>query len=165
MTMSATKPPPEVHPAAAALLRHAVATLAYRSAKVLRDAPEGFCKFQAGEGVRTPVEILAHMGDLLDWALSVAEGAPEWNPAEPQGWDGERERYFAALAALDAFLSSDSPLQRLPERILQAPIADALTHTGQLALLRRLAGSPIASENYYVAPIAGGQVGPDQGGA
>ena len=144
------------------MLRHAVATLAYRSAKAVRDAPEGFCKFKAGEGIRTPVEILAHMGDLLDWALSIANGAPSWTPATPQPWDHERARYFAALAALDARLASPEPLGRKPERILQAPIVDAMTHVGQLTLLRRMAGSPIRAENYYVAPIKAGRVGLDQ---
>ena len=153
----------ESSPDSVALLRHAVATLAYRSAKALRDAPEGFGEFSPGDGLRTPVQVLAHMGDLLDWALSIANGAPKWAPAAPQHWDKECERYFAALAALDERLASAEPLGRKPERLLQAPIADALTHTGQLTMLRRLAGSPIRAENYYVAPIQAGRVGPDQG--
>ncbi|MEZ5366600.1 MAG: hypothetical protein R2748_30740 [Bryobacterales bacterium] len=144
------------------MLRHAVATLAYRSGKALRDAPEGFGDFQAGSGARTPVEILAHMGDLLEWALSIADGKPNWGPAAPQSWDKECKRYFSALAAFDARLASHEPIQRTPERLLQAPVADALTHTGQLTLMRRMAGSPVRGENYYVAPIAAGKVGPDQ---
>jgi hypothetical protein len=161
--MSETKPPPRVDPAAQALLRHALATLAYRSAKTLRGAPEGFGDFRAFEGARTPVEILAHMGDLLDWGLSVADGEPKWTSSKPLAWEQECDRYFATLKALDQRLAAREPIQRRPERIFQAPIADALTHTGQLALLRRLYGSPIRGENYYVAPITAGRVGPDQG--
>ena len=150
-------------PPAVALLRHAVATLAYRSAKTLRDAPEGFCKFRASEGTRTPVEIRAHMGDLLDWALSVADGAPKFSSSAPMPWAQECARYFDALEAIDQRLGSGQELQRRPERIFQGPIADALTHTGQIALLRRMFGSPMRGENYYVAPITPGRVGMEQG--
>ena len=160
MTSTPEKPGPVT--TAAHLLRHAVATLAYRSAKVLRNAPEAFGEYRASEGSRTPVEILAHMSDLLDWALSLAEGAPEWHDTPPTDWRTECQRYFAALAALDERLGSAEELGRGAERIFQAPIADALAHTGQLALLRRQVGSPVRGENYYVASITAGQVGPDQ---
>ena len=149
-------------PESLALLRHTVSTLAYRSAKALRDVPAGFADFRAGEGTRTPLQILAHMGDLLDWALSVAQGAPNWSPEEPLSWEGECARYFSKLEALDGFMASAEQLGRRPEKIFQAPIADALAHTGQLTLLRRLAGAPIRGENYYVAPIQLGRVGADQ---
>lgn len=154
---------PEIAPQSMALLRHTVATLAYRSAKALRGAPDGFASFQPSQTIRTPVEILAHMGDLIEWALTIAEGTPKWKNSTPLTWEQECGRYFGALEALDRYLASDQPLHRRPERIFQAPIADALTHTGQIALLRRMAGSPVRGENYYVAPVEVGRVGADQG--
>jgi hypothetical protein len=142
------------------LLRHALATLAYRTTRTLERAPKAYATF-AGAG-RRPVEILAHMGDLFDWALTIAEGHPAWRDSAPLEWPLEQKRFFAALAAFDAYLASDAPLHASVERLFQGPVADALTHTGQLAMLRRLAGSPIHGENYFVATIAAGQVGPDQ---
>ena len=144
------------------LLRHTIATLAYRAAKPLRDAPESFCKFQPAEGARTAVEILAHMGDLFDWALSAVEGKERWHSSEPQPWREETERFFAALAAFDAYLASDAPMHVPAEKLFQAPIADALTHVGQIALMRRLAEAPVRAENYLVAQIAVGAVGANQ---
>jgi hypothetical protein len=138
------------------LLRHALATLAYRTTRAIENAPESFAEFD-GAG-RRPVEILAHMGDLFDWALSMAQGNPSWHNSERLAWPEEQHRFFAALKAFDAFLASDSELSAPIERLFQGPIADALTHTGQLAMLRRLAGAPIRGENYYVASIAAGQV-------
>jgi hypothetical protein len=138
------------------LLRHTLATLAYRTTRAIENAPESFADFD-GAG-RRPVEILAHMGDLFDWALSIAQGKPAWHDSEPVAWPEEQQRFFAALGAFDAFLASDSKLSAPIERLFQGPIADALTHAGQLAMLRRLAGAPIRGENYYVAAIATGQV-------
>ena len=138
------------------LLRHAVATLAYRTTRSLENAPASFADFD-GAG-RRPVEILAHMGDLFDWALSMAQGDPSWHNSEPLAWSEEQQRFFAALGAFDAFLASNSRLSAPIERLFQGPIADALTHAGQLAMLRRLAGAPIRGENYYAASIAAGQV-------
>jgi hypothetical protein len=142
------------------LLRHALATLAYRAGKTLRDAPPEFADF-AGAG-RTPIEILAHMGDLFDWALTAARGEQRWNKSAPLPWDREVERFFASLAAFDAFLASEEPLHTPVEKLFQAPVADALTHTGQLAMLRRLAGCPMLSEPYIFAEIETGRVGIDQ---
>lgn len=144
------------------LLRHTVATLGYRAGKVLRDAPPQFAAFAAGDSTRTPLQILAHIGDLLDWALMMARGTPAFRPSEPLPWDREVARCFAALRAFDDFLASDARLAEPPARLFQGPIADALTHTGQLSLLRRLAGAPVRGENYFVADIAVGRVGPDQ---
>lgn len=142
------------------LLRHTLATLAYRTVRALEDAPETFANFD-GAG-RLPVQILAHMGDLLHWALGIAQGNPAWRSSQPLAWPQEEQRFFAALAAFDAFLASPAPLQAPIERLMQGPVADALTHTGQLAMLRRLAGSPIRGEDFYVAAIANGAVGPVQ---
>ncbi len=142
------------------LLRHTLATLAYRTARAVENAPESFADF--GGAGRRPVQILAHMGDLFDWALSMAKGDPTWQNSQPLAWPEEQQRFFAALGAFDAFLASNAELNAPVERLFHGPIADALTHAGQLAMLRRLAGAPIRGENYYVAAIAAGQVGGDQ---
>ncbi|MGO9642138.1 MAG: hypothetical protein ACLP1Y_12640 [Candidatus Acidiferrales bacterium] len=144
------------------LLRHTVATVAYRGGKALRGAPASFAAFDAGPTTRTPAQILAHMGDLFDWALSVARGAETWHDSTPLEWDKEVARFFAALAAFDAYLASDEPLGATVERLFQGPIADALTHVGQLTMLRRLAGAAVRGENYSVAEIAAGRVGQEQ---
>jgi hypothetical protein len=142
------------------LLRHTVATLAYRAGKVVRDAPPEFADF-AGAG-RTPARILAHMGDLFDWALLLADGRHEWHNAAPLPWDREVARFFAALQAFDARLGTGAPLGCPAGRLFQGPIADALTHTGQLAMLRRLAGCPMKGENYFQAEIQAGRAGIEQ---
>jgi hypothetical protein len=144
------------------LLRHTAATLAYRGSKTLRDAPAGFGTFRVGDTSRTPVAILAHIGDLLDWALWLAKGEHRWRDAPPQSWDAEVARFFDSLRELDAYLASDATLGSRPEELFQGPIADALTHVGQIAMLRRLAGAPVKGENYFKADIARGRVGPDQ---
>lgn len=144
------------------LLRHALATLAYRGGKAIRHAPENFSTFQAGEGVRTPGEILAHISDVIEWGLSIAMGKQEWHNSAPQPWEKEAERFFAALQKFDDFLASSEALHASPEKLLQGPIADALTHVGQIAILRRLAGQPVKGENYYVAEIIMGRVAAEQ---
>ena len=144
------------------LLRHAVATLAYRGAKAMRGAPENFSSFTCGSGCRSAGAILAHIGDLLDWALSMADGSRQWHDSKPQSWDQDVKRFHAALAAFDAYLASDKPLQAPVEKLFQGPIADALTHVGQIAVMRRLAGSPVKGENYFAADISSGRVGPEQ---
>ncbi|MGZ7078885.1 MAG: hypothetical protein ACXVJT_05665 [Thermoanaerobaculia bacterium] len=143
-------------------LRHTLATLGYRAGKVVREGPAGFESLRVAESVRTPAEILAHIGDLLDWGLAMASGRPAWRDSKPQPWDREVDRFFAALAALEKYLASDEPLGSPVEKLFQGPIADALTHTGQLALLRRMAGQPVRAENYFKADIASGRVGREQ---
>lgn len=140
------------------LLRHVLATLAYRGGKTLRGAPPGFAEYRAGETTRTPVQILAHLGDLLDWALTQAQGRQAWHNAAPLSWDGGTKRFFAALQALDDYLASGALLGCAPEKLLQGALADALTHVGQLAMLRRMAGAPIRGENYSQAEIVAGRV-------
>ncbi len=141
-------------------LRHTIATLAYRGGKAVRGAPEGFATFSAGAGTRTPGAILAHIGDLLDWGLSIARGQERWQESPPRDWDAEVARFHAALAALDEFLASGATVPE--EKLFQGPIADALTHVGQIAILRRMAGARVRPENYYRAEIAEGRVGADQ---
>jgi hypothetical protein len=144
------------------MLRHALATLAYRGGKALRGAPESFALYGAGETDRTPVKILAHMGDLCDWALSIAKGKQEWHDSTPLPWAQEVARFFKALKAFDDYLASDAPLGAPAEKLFQGAVADALTHTGQINMLRRMAGCPIRGENYYRAEIVAGRVGPEQ---
>ena len=144
------------------LLRHTVATLAYRGAKAVRGAPDSFASFKAAETTRTPVQILAHIGDLMDWALSIAKGAESWHNATPLPWDQEVERFHSSLKSLDDYLASDAELGGSCERLFQGAIADSLTHVGQLTMLRRLAEAPIRGENYSVAKIKAGRVGADQ---
>jgi hypothetical protein len=102
------------------------------------------------------------MGDLFDWALSIVKGKEQWHDSKPLRWDEQKQRFFAALRALDDFLAGDSPLTCPAERLFQGPIADALTHVGQIAMLRRLAGAPARGENFYQAEIVAGRVGEDQ---
>jgi hypothetical protein len=144
------------------LLRHTLATLAYRGGKALRHAPDEFADFHASETTRTPVQILAHMGDLFDWALSMAKGKQVWRDSSPLPWAAEVERFFASLKAFDDYLGSDLPLNTSAEKLFQGPVADALTHVGQLMMLSRLAGTPPRGENYFVADIVVGRVGSEQ---
>lgn len=144
------------------LLRHTVATLAYRGGKALRGAPAGFAEFRAGDSTRTPGQILAHLGDLLDWALSKANGAEKWRNSAPANWERGSKRFFAGLAAFDARLASSKPLGCGAGELFQGPVADALTHVGQINMLRRLAGTPVRAENYAKAKIEAGRVGNDQ---
>jgi hypothetical protein len=144
------------------MLRHTLSTLAYRSEKVLRDPPAELAGFRAAPDIRTPAEILAHLGDLLDWALSLAVGNPEWHNSPPLPWTEGLARFYTALEALDRRLESHDPLGCPAEKLFQGPIADSLTHIGQIAILRRMCGCPIRGENYFVAEISTGRVGPDQ---
>ena len=144
------------------MLRHTVATLAYRGAKAVRGAPDSFASFQASETTRTPGQILAHVGDLLDWGLSIAIGSEAWNNSDPLAWDEEVARFHRALETFDNYLASDAELGATCERLFQGPIADALTHVGQLTMLRRIATAPIKSENYSRARIEPGRVGAEQ---
>jgi hypothetical protein len=141
------------------MLRHTVATLAYRAGKALKGAPAEFSSY--GEG-RTAGQILAHMCDLFDWALQLADGKHVWFNSNPQAWDADVARFYAGLVAFDARLASGVPLGVEPERLFQGPVADALTHVGQIAMMRRLAGCPIPGENYFVAQIDAGRAGADQ---
>lgn len=144
------------------LLRHTVATVAYRAGKVLRDAPPGFAGFRAGEGSRNAGEILAHLVDLFEWAISKVRGQEAWKDSSVGSWEEDTARFHRALSELDAYLASDAPLHVSPEEVFQGPIADALTHVGQIALLRRLAQAPIRGENYARAQIVVGRTGPEQ---
>lgn len=144
------------------LLRHTLATVAYRGAKAIRNPGPSFADYGSPATSRTPAKILAHVGDLMDWALAMSEGRKEWHDSAPLPWDQECERFFAAVKKFDDYLASEKPLQVSVEKLFQAPIADALTHIGQIAMLRRMAGVPMKSEYYFLAEITAGRVGPDQ---
>lgn len=142
-------------------LRHALATLAYRGGKAIRGAPPEVASFRVGPTSRTPLEILTHVGDLLDWAVSIARGKQAWHDTEPASWEEQVERFYSALARLDeALVHGDESIP--VEGIFQGPIADALTRFGQIAMLRRVAASPVRGENYYRAEIRAGRLGPEQ---
>jgi hypothetical protein len=144
-----------------AMLRHTLATLAYRGGKALRGAPAEFASY----GTRTPGQILAHICDLFDWALTLVNGNEQWHNSQPQAWEADIARFFAGLEAFDRRLASGGPIEVEPERLFQGPIADALTHVGQIAMLRRMAGCAQSGENYLVAKIETGRVGADQAAA
>ncbi len=145
-----------------AFLRHTVATVAYRGAKAIRGAGPNFAGYSPSETSRTPAKILAHIGDLMDWALAMSEGRQEWYDSLPLSWEKECARFFTALKKFDDYLASEKPLQVSAEKLFQGPIADALTHIGQIAMLRRMAGVPMKSEYYAIAEITVGRVGADQ---
>lgn len=146
------------------LLRHMLATIAYRGGKTIRGAPEGFGAFLAPGTMNTPLMLLSHISDLLDWADRwCRDNDQKFRTAEPADWPGEVARFHAALERFDSFLASAAPLTASIPVLLQAPVADALTHVGQLALLRRMAGDAVLGEAYRLAPIEAGRLGPEQG--
>src|SRR5437773_8072862 len=124
------------------LLRHALATLAYRGGKAVRNAHANFAEYSCSATSRAPGQILAHIGDLLDWGLSIARGKQTWRDSGVQNWNQDVERFFSGLKAFDGFLASDHPLEATPERLFQWSIADGLTHVGQIAMRRWVAGAP-----------------------
>ena len=151
------------------MLRHTIATVAYRGGKAVANAPEGFADFRVHEPdnnlvkktARTPAQILAHIGDLFDWALHLAKGEHVWHESASSAWVDETARFFHVLEAFDQDLASEEPLMAPAEKLFQGPIADALTHIGQIAMLRRMAASPIKGENYFKAEIVAGRFGAD----
>jgi hypothetical protein len=144
------------------IARHTLATLAYRASKAVRNAPADFGGFHIGPATRTPNEILTHMGDLMDWALTMAQGRTRWRDGPVQGWSENAQRFFSSVTALDKHLADASVEIPVLLQLFHGPIADAITHTGQLTMLRRLAGSPVRGESYQLALIAAGQTGIDQ---
>jgi len=153
---------PADDPTTRQFLRHALATLAYRAGKAVRGTPLAFGAYRVTPDSSSCVEILAHMGNLMAWGHRMARGEVKWTNADPLPWDREIERFFVELGAFDAFLASGAPIRWEPERLFQGGIADALTHTGQLAMLRRLSGHKMKGENYSKADIVIGRVGIEQ---
>jgi len=144
------------------LFRHTLAALAYRAGKALRGAPARFAGYRSSDATRSPGEILAHIGDLMDWTLSILANAPAWKSSPPLAWDEEVRRFHAAIGAVDASLAAGTPPSQTLNSLFQGPIADAFTHVGQLTMLRRMAGAPVRGENYFIADIKTGRVGRDQ---
>lgn len=136
-----------------------VATVVYRGGVAVSGAPEGFAAFRVDEGTRAPGEILAHVGDLLEGSLHLLRGELVYLTSSPLPWLEEVSRFFSAAKRLDSYLASDAPLACPVERLVQGPIGDALTHVGQIVLLRRVAGSPVRAESYFTAEIVPGSVG------
>jgi hypothetical protein len=156
-----THPVPPI-PDGRQLLRHTLATLAYRASKAMRGAPSSFSTFVVADGTRTPGQILAHLGDLMDWALTQAQGQQKWSDTKPGDWNADVDRFFRSVAALDAYLASDAQLHFGAQKIFQGAIADSLTHVGQINMLRRIAAAPVRGENYARADISIGQVTREQ---
>lgn len=140
------------------VLRHMVATVAYRGGIAVSDAPEDFAVFRVAEGIRSPGEILAHIGDLLEGSLYLVKGELVYLTSSPLPWGMEVSRFFSAVKGLDLYLASDAPLACPVEKLMQGPIGDALTHIGQIVMLRRMAGKPVRIESYFTAEIVAGGV-------
>jgi hypothetical protein len=145
------------------LLRHFLAALAYRTQKALRDAPAEFGSFRAAEGVRTPAELVRHMTSVLGYARTFFVGG-HYRPAPLPSLNEEILRFHDMLGELARHIEAGTPLLEgtSPERLLQGPFSDAMTHAGQLAVLRRLAGHPVPPENFIVADIDAARLGPEQ---
>lgn len=140
------------------LLRHVVATLAFRGGIAVADAPEDFSEFRPKENARSAGEILAHIGDLVQGSLYLMKGELVYLQSPAQLWAQDAKRFFSTIEEFDSYLASDAPLAQPIEKILQGPIADGLTHVGQLVMLRRLAGKPIDAESYFAVEIKAGEV-------
>jgi hypothetical protein len=140
------------------LFRHVVATVAYRGGLAVSDAPEGFSTFRVNETTRTPGELLAHVGDLLEGSLYLIKGELVSLTSAPLSWEEEIGRFFSAVKELDSYLASGAPLACPLEKLIQGPVGDALTHVGQVVMLRRMAGKPVRVEIYFTAEIVAGEV-------
>jgi hypothetical protein len=144
------------------LLRHFLGALAYRTQKAVRGAPASFGSFRAGNQSRTPIELVRHMTSVLGYARTFFVGG-SYRPEALPDFAAEVTRFHAMLEDLSRHLEAGTPLQgTTPEQLLQGPLADVMTHVGQLAMLRRLAGSPVAPENFIVAAIDPANLGPNQ---
>lgn len=144
------------------VLRHLTATLAYRAAKVLREVPPGFGAGTFGPATRRPVQIVAHMADLMEWAITLVQGDYVWKARGGDDWNVEVQRFVTGLAELDRALAADELSTASVEKLIQGPFADALTHVGQLAMLRGMSGHPVRPESYARAEIVAGRVGLEQ---
>ncbi len=155
-------PAPPSPATAVELLRHALATLAYRAGKVLRDEPDGFADVRVSPVSRSAVELVSHLGDLMAWGERLARGEYRWEAGVTTDWEEARDRFFRELAAFDAALADPAVTEPPTGVLFQGPVADALTHVGQLAMMRGVAGQPVRPESYARATIQAGRIGRDQ---
>lgn len=134
------------------LLKHFLAALAYRTQKALRDAPPGFGTFRAGPNVRTPHELLWHMTGLMGYARTFFRGG-EFAPPPVPTLEAEIVQFHETLGGLVSDLEDPDLCSELTdEQLLQ----------GQLAMLRRLGGAPVPSENFIYAAIRAENVSANQ---
>lgn len=140
------------------LFRHVVATVAYRGGLAVSDAPENFAVLRVDETVRTPGELLAHICDLLEGSLYLVKGEMVHLTSAPLSWEKDVARFFSAVKEFDSYLASGAPLACPVEKLIQGPVGDALTHVGQIVMLRRMAGKPVRVEAYFTAEIVAGEV-------
>ncbi|MBT3231241.1 MAG: hypothetical protein HN356_00355 [Calditrichaeota bacterium] len=144
------------------MLQHFLAAIAYRTQKALREAPPGFAEFRAAPGVRTPHELIFHITGVLGYARTFLTGGT-WRPIIEEDFPAEVNRFHSILTKLRELLESNTPFENLtPERMLQGPLSDAMSHAGQLAMLRRFFGSPIRPENFIMADINAENTGENQ---
>ena len=144
------------------LLRHFLAAIAYRTQKALRGAPASFANFRAAPKVRTPHEIIHHMDSLMGYARTFFIGG-EYRQEILPDFEAEIRRFHQTLEDLSRHLEIGTPFKGItPERMLQGPMSDAMTHAGQIAMLRRLADSPVPSENFIYADVRADNLSPEQ---
>ncbi len=140
------------------LLRHLVATVVYRGGLAISGATPDFASFRAYDTTRTPGELLAHIGDLFEGSLYIVKGELVYLTSGSLPWEKEIARFFSAATELDSYIASGAPLACPVEKLVQGPVGDALTHVGQIVMLRRMAGQPVRAEGYFEADIVPGQV-------
>jgi hypothetical protein len=143
------------------LLRHFLAAIAYRTQKALRGAPARYATFSAGNRARTPAELIRHMTSLLGYVRTFFEGGT-YKPDPLPSFEQEVQRFHGLLEQVAKLLGSGAKCAITTEQLLQGPFADAMTHVGQLAMLRRLADAPIAPENFIHADIRADRLHADQ---
>ncbi len=134
-------------------IQHFLKVLSYRFEKAIHNAAESYPKHASGHGIRTPLELLGHMNGVLEFAISSLKNQPRRNIPE-QSWQEQITLYYEKLKELNQLMQENSFDTDTLERILQGPLADAMTHIGQLAMMRRLANSAIAGENYFAADMS-----------
>lgn len=143
------------------LIRHFIASIAYHATKAIANAPEKYPELELGYGVRTPRQILHHMTGVLTYSHSFYEKY-ETTHFSDKDWIGEVKHFYEILEKLDRSVEEGNPVGVSLEQILQGPLSDAMAHTGQLLMIRRIAGSPVSAENFIYADIQKGIVGPNQ---
>ncbi len=144
------------------MLRHMLGALAYRTQKAIRDAPSDFANFRPAPGVRTPHQLIFHMTNVLGYARTFFIGG-KWGPEIHESFEEEVTRFHEMLGSLKEHLEEGTPFQDMtPERMLQGQLSDAMTHAGQLAMLRRFFGLPVPPENFIMAKVDGENIGPNQ---